>query len=235
MDHDHDPHTSPCPVCQTLGATTWCDECQAVTRPCRARHNADATPCQGPATAVLIRFADDRDVPGCEHHGARLLASTNGGRVYPGPGDPDGQAAVRVFTAASALPAFAWRDDRPQRAKPVLAIRVSSACPACAVRHVLDVEVRLDVQPPGGWSLAGVQPKRPARENWAYTCTRCGSTGITVPLVPLVDYPLGECGHHIVTSHDPEATGLHEGTHCPGCCPACQAARDAERAARPRA
>lgn len=50
---------------------------------------------------------------GCEHHGARLLASLEGGRVYPLPDAPEG-AAVRVFKAADSIRPFPWMTDAPR-------------------------------------------------------------------------------------------------------------------------
>jgi hypothetical protein len=46
---------------------------------------------------------------GCEHHGARLLASLEGGRVYALPDAPEG-AAIRVFKAADSIRPFPWVD-----------------------------------------------------------------------------------------------------------------------------
>ncbi|MEV0120653.1 hypothetical protein AB0I16_03710 [Streptomyces sp. NPDC050703] len=45
----------------------------------------------------------------CEHHGARLLASLTGARVYPLPAAPTG-AAISVFTAAAGTRPFCWVD-----------------------------------------------------------------------------------------------------------------------------
>ena len=50
---------------------------------------------------------------GCEHHGARLLASLEGGRVYGLPDAPEG-AAIRVFTAADSIRPFPWMTDAPR-------------------------------------------------------------------------------------------------------------------------
>jgi hypothetical protein len=50
---------------------------------------------------------------GCEHHGARLLASLDGGRVYPLPDAPDG-AAIRVFKAADTIRPFPWLTTAPR-------------------------------------------------------------------------------------------------------------------------
>ncbi|WP_432033500.1 hypothetical protein [Streptomyces antibioticus] len=46
---------------------------------------------------------------GCEHHGARLLASLDGGRVYGLPHAPPG-TAIRVFKAADGIRPFCWLD-----------------------------------------------------------------------------------------------------------------------------
>ena len=91
------------------------------TMRCAAAHRQDPTPCEGPGDAVLIRDAamgrrrsddDERGVLGCVHHGARMLASLEGGLVYPGPSNdssgPRGGAAVEAFNRAQDLKPFAW-------------------------------------------------------------------------------------------------------------------------------
>ncbi|WP_399559026.1 hypothetical protein OIA45_49150 (plasmid) [Streptomyces chartreusis] len=71
---------------------------------CPAAHQDDPTPCDGPP-AVTVLDRHNAGLDGCEHHGARLLASLEGGRVYPLPDAPEG-AAIRVFKAAAELPPF---------------------------------------------------------------------------------------------------------------------------------
>lgn len=80
---------------------------------CPAAHGDDPTPCTGPAV-VTILDATNAGADGCEHHGARLLASLDGGRVYALPDAPAG-AAIRVFKAAGSLRPFCWveRGERP--------------------------------------------------------------------------------------------------------------------------
>lgn len=80
---------------------------QPATR-CPAAHPQDPTPCGGP---VVVTILDRRNAGanGCEHHGTRLLASIDGGRVYPLPDAPEG-AAIRVFKAADATHPFPWVD-----------------------------------------------------------------------------------------------------------------------------
>ncbi|MFF7101467.1 hypothetical protein ACFY9X_14965 [Streptomyces nigra] len=79
---------------------------------CPAAHHDDPTPCDGPAVVtVLDQYNDGAD--GCEHHGARLLASLERGRVYALPHAPAG-AALRVFTAADDIPPFAWCEGAPR-------------------------------------------------------------------------------------------------------------------------
>ncbi|MGW0146799.1 hypothetical protein ACWDVU_14445 [Streptomyces sp. NPDC003333] len=56
---------------------------------------------------VLDRFNGGAD--GCEHHGARLLASLDGGRVYGLPHAAPG-TAIRVFKAAAGTRPFCWLD-----------------------------------------------------------------------------------------------------------------------------
>ena len=73
---------------------------------CPAAHPEDPTPCDGPPV-VTVLDAQGAGADGCEHHAARLLASLDGGRVYPLPDAPDG-AAIRTFTAAGTLPPEPW-------------------------------------------------------------------------------------------------------------------------------
>ncbi|MEV6180329.1 hypothetical protein [Streptomyces sp. NPDC052015] len=56
---------------------------------------------------VLDRFNAGAD--GCEHHGARLLTSLAGGRVYALPHAAPG-TAIRVFRAADGIRPFCWLD-----------------------------------------------------------------------------------------------------------------------------
>ncbi|MGW2183921.1 hypothetical protein ACWCXX_39290 [Streptomyces sp. NPDC001732] len=48
---------------------------------------------------------------GCEHHGARMLASIDGARVEPG---SVVGAATRAFAAADVLRPFCWYEDSPR-------------------------------------------------------------------------------------------------------------------------
>lgn len=97
---------------------------ETTTSRCAAAHDEDHTDCVGPLDAVLIRdrqMSRARDamtegVPGCIHHGARMLASIEGGRVYPGPGGVDGDA-IRVYKEAQTTRPFAWLENAP-RTKP---------------------------------------------------------------------------------------------------------------------
>lgn len=73
---------------------------------CPAAHPDDPTSCGGPVV-VTILDATNAGADGCEHHGARLLASLDGGRVYTLPDAPEG-SAIRTFTNAGALRPFAW-------------------------------------------------------------------------------------------------------------------------------
>jgi hypothetical protein len=79
-----------------------------VSPRCPAAHPEDPTPCGGPA-AVTVLDADNAGADGCEHHGARLLASLDRGRVYALPDAPEG-AAIRVFKAADGIRPFPWVD-----------------------------------------------------------------------------------------------------------------------------
>ncbi|MER5822459.1 hypothetical protein ABT086_09305 [Streptomyces mirabilis] len=86
---------------------------QAAPR-CPAAHPDDPTPCDGPAVVTVLDAAN-AGADGCEHHGARLLASLDGGRVYALPGAPAG-AAIRVFKATATTRPFAWTDRGGERA-----------------------------------------------------------------------------------------------------------------------
>ncbi|MFF4823157.1 hypothetical protein ACFY20_08980 [Streptomyces sp. NPDC001312] len=79
---------------------------------CPAAHPEDPTPCGGPIV-VTVLDATNAGARGCEHHGARLLASLDGGRVYPLPDAPEG-AAIRVFKAADSIDPFPWLTDAPR-------------------------------------------------------------------------------------------------------------------------
>ena len=75
---------------------------------CPAAHPDDPTPCTGPVV-VSVLDAVNAGADGCEHHGARLLASLDRGRVFPLPDAPPG-AAIRTFKAAADLRPFCWLD-----------------------------------------------------------------------------------------------------------------------------
>jgi hypothetical protein len=79
-----------------------------MDRRCPAAHQEDPTPCDGPP-AVTVLDAAGAGADGCEHHGARILASLHGGRVYALPDAPAG-AASRVFQAADTIRPFCWFD-----------------------------------------------------------------------------------------------------------------------------
>ncbi|MER6257821.1 hypothetical protein ABT224_41540 [Streptomyces sp. NPDC001584] len=85
-----------------------------TTDRCTAAHSEDPTACAGPHDAVTILDAGGTTVTGCEHHGARLLASLDGARVEPG---TVLGAATRVFAAADGINPFPWLVDAP-RTKP---------------------------------------------------------------------------------------------------------------------
>ncbi|NUP42346.1 MAG: hypothetical protein HOY76_36275 [Streptomyces sp.] len=79
---------------------------------CPAAHANDPTPCDGPVVVTILDAAN-AGADGCAHHGARLLASINGGRVYPLPDAPAG-SAVNVFKAADRLRPFPWITGAPR-------------------------------------------------------------------------------------------------------------------------
>ena len=75
---------------------------------CPAAHLEDPTPCTG-VPVVMVLDSTTAGARGCEHHGARLLASLDGGRVYALPDAPAG-TAIRVFKNAAETRPFAWVD-----------------------------------------------------------------------------------------------------------------------------
>ncbi|MEU6217215.1 hypothetical protein ABZ845_06765 [Streptomyces sp. NPDC047022] len=75
---------------------------------CPAAHPDDPTPCDGPVVVMVLDAFND-GAKACEHHGARILASLDGGRVCALPDAPAG-AAIRVFTAADSIRPFCWFD-----------------------------------------------------------------------------------------------------------------------------
>jgi hypothetical protein len=64
---------------------------------------------------VTVLDAHNAGADGCEHHGARLLATLEGGRVYRLPDAPEG-AAIRVFKAAGTTRPFPWLTNAPRTA-----------------------------------------------------------------------------------------------------------------------
>ncbi|WP_406125812.1 hypothetical protein OHQ89_28305 [Streptomyces canus] len=79
-----------------------------MDRRCPAAHPEDPTPCVGPVS-VRVLDAAGAVADGCEHHGARMLASLARGSVYALPEAPDG-VAIRVFKAADGIRPFCWID-----------------------------------------------------------------------------------------------------------------------------
>ncbi|MEH0545320.1 hypothetical protein QA802_20240 [Streptomyces sp. B21-105] len=75
---------------------------------CPAAHPEDPTPCVG-EVVVSVLDSGGAGADGCEHHGARLLASLAGGRVYGLPHAVPG-TAIRVFKAADGIRPFCWLD-----------------------------------------------------------------------------------------------------------------------------
>lgn len=78
---------------------------------CTAVHVEDPTPCIGPRDAVTVLDGYGGAAAGCEHHGARMLASLDGARVEPG---SVVGAATRVFAAADSIRPFCWYEDAPR-------------------------------------------------------------------------------------------------------------------------
>ncbi|MFJ9374410.1 hypothetical protein [Streptomyces sp. NPDC101455] len=75
---------------------------------CPAAHPDDPTPCTGPVVVTILNEGN-AGAHGCEHHGARLLASLKDGRVYALGTSPQA-AAIRVFKAADSTRPFPWVD-----------------------------------------------------------------------------------------------------------------------------
>ncbi|MGW9024791.1 hypothetical protein ACWGQ5_11250 [Streptomyces sp. NPDC055722] len=99
---------------------TMC-RCQlAAAVRCPAAHPDDPTPCVGPVV-VTVLDQENAGANGCEHHGARLLASLEGGRVYALPDAPEG-SAIRVFKASGGIRPFCWYEDAPRIAPNMLSL-----------------------------------------------------------------------------------------------------------------
>lgn len=73
---------------------------------CPAAHPEDPTPCVGPVV-VTILDRHNSGADGCEHHGARLLASLDGGRPVALP-HAHTDTASRVFKAVAGIRPFPW-------------------------------------------------------------------------------------------------------------------------------
>jgi hypothetical protein len=111
-----------CPACDTTViercaacGSCRCDRHDNCARPaprCPAAHPQDPTPCGGPVVVTVLDTAN-AGADGCEHHGARLLASLDGARVYALPDAPEG-AAIRVHKAADTTRPFPWLTDVPR-------------------------------------------------------------------------------------------------------------------------
>lgn len=67
---------------------------------CAAAHPDDRRPCEGPPDAVRVVDQFEASVSACVRHGAVLLATLEGGRVYPG--SVQG-AAIEVYERAQKL------------------------------------------------------------------------------------------------------------------------------------
>ncbi|WTD02123.1 hypothetical protein OH717_05835 [Streptomyces albidoflavus] len=82
-----------------------------TTGRCAAAHQDDPTPCDRPPDAVSVLDSAEAGVHGCEHHGARLLASLEGGRAVEGSSPA---AGARVAMAADSIRPFCWYEDAPR-------------------------------------------------------------------------------------------------------------------------
>nr|WP_107908829.1 hypothetical protein [Streptomyces chartreusis] len=72
-----------------------------------AAHDDDPTPCTGPLDAVTVIDAEESEMTGCEHHGARVLACLDGGRAVEGSVP---MAGARVTLAADSIRPFCWNE-----------------------------------------------------------------------------------------------------------------------------
>ncbi|MEV5595057.1 hypothetical protein [Streptomyces sp. NPDC052496] len=72
---------------------------------CPAAPDPDPTPCEGPHDAATILYPHGREVAGCVHHCARILAGLEGARVHPFA--PAG-SAMEIYLRARELPPTAW-------------------------------------------------------------------------------------------------------------------------------
>lgn len=81
---------------------------------CIAAHIEDPTPCQGPHDAVTILDGTGNAATGCEHHGARMLASLDGACIEPG---SVVGAATRAHAASTTIRPFCWYEGA-SRTKP---------------------------------------------------------------------------------------------------------------------
>lgn len=78
---------------------------------CAAAHPEDRSACEGPLDAVRVVDQAGAAVSGCVRHGAALLASLDGGRVYP---DSVQGAAIETYKRAQDLRPFEFgRQETP--------------------------------------------------------------------------------------------------------------------------
>ncbi|MGW5989465.1 hypothetical protein ACWFRT_13805 [Streptomyces anulatus] len=78
---------------------------------CAAAHIDDPTACRGPHDAVTILDGTGNAATGCEHHGARMLASLDGAHIEPG---SVVGAATRAAAASQTIRPFCWYEDAPR-------------------------------------------------------------------------------------------------------------------------
>ncbi|WP_206503964.1 hypothetical protein [Streptomyces chrestomyceticus] len=72
---------------------------------CPAAPAPDPTPCEGPHDAATIIDPHGREVAGCVHHCARVLAGLDGARVHP---FASAGSAMEIYLRARELPPCAW-------------------------------------------------------------------------------------------------------------------------------
>ncbi|MFD4795974.1 hypothetical protein [Streptomyces anulatus] len=78
---------------------------------CAAVHIEDPTACRGPRDAVTILDGTGNAATGCEHHGARMLASLDGACIEPG---SVVGAATRAAAASLTIRPFCWYKSAPR-------------------------------------------------------------------------------------------------------------------------
>ncbi|ARF57514.1 hypothetical protein [Streptomyces gilvosporeus] len=96
---DHAPNPAAAPALRPPAPRTRCAAAAAE----------DPTPCGGPHDAATLIDRQGREIPGCLHHCARLLATLDGARVHP---FVPTAHALEIYYRARELPPYAWEIGR---------------------------------------------------------------------------------------------------------------------------